>query len=213
MALLVAATAISFLGIDIVMELISSLIAMAVAYYAALGYKATLSRALLYLNLSFSLLGCGMFVDSLLTGLSMTIFKASQAEAIALLRFSTLMLYTCEIIAFSILVFSYIRQRFSSTMTLSSLIMIVLMRGYMPTMEAILIVMLLFISIQAISSASTSRTKASIFVSIAFLLLCLSHVFFMIVRVWLFSYIIAHSLQLLGFIFLLAMLLAVRAKK
>lgn len=201
------------IGVDIVMELVSSLIALVIAYYAAIGYKATLSRSLLHLNISFSLLGCGLLVDGLLTSLSIAILKSSQNEALMLFKSSIAILYVCEFIAFGLLLYSYLRMGLRGSLATFSLSSLALMRGYIPVLEALLVIMLLLIFIQAISNASSSKTKESMLVSMAFLSLCLSHIFFMLIRIWIFSYIIAHLLQLLGFVFLLAMLLIVRSKR
>jgi hypothetical protein len=52
-----------FFGFDSLMEFIGFAIASAVAYQALKGYRLSKERTLLYLNLSFGLLGAGLLID------------------------------------------------------------------------------------------------------------------------------------------------------
>ncbi len=54
-----------FFGFDSFMEFIAFAIAMAVAFQAMKGYTLSRERTLLYLNISFLLLGAGLLVDGL----------------------------------------------------------------------------------------------------------------------------------------------------
>lgn len=49
------------------MEFIAFAIAIAVAFQALKGYRLAKERTLLYLNMSFILLGAGLFIDGLAT--------------------------------------------------------------------------------------------------------------------------------------------------
>jgi len=207
-----ASGVVAFIGFDVLMELVSSIIALIIAYYAALGYKALMSRVLLYLNLSFSVLGCGLFIDALLTAYAVSVISIAESEALLLLKASTFILYFCEVTAFGLLTYAYVRQRLSASMPMAPMV-IALLRGYTPVVEAVIAAILLFIFVQTASNAASSRSKPSIMVSASFLLLCLSHIFFMLTRTWVPSYVVAHTLQLAGFACLLAMLLMVRARR
>ena len=54
-----------FFGFDSLMEFIGFAIVSAVAYQALKGYRLSKERTLLYLNLSFGLLGAGLLIDGL----------------------------------------------------------------------------------------------------------------------------------------------------
>jgi len=196
-------------GFDAIMELISFVIAFAVAYQAFKGYRLTRERTFLYLQFSFVLLAAGLLVD----GLS-TIFVLLARTGARLLGVSSLgytIFFFAQLTAYLILVCAYLQK--TRTLAAESLALSILpvlpVLGYTPTGELILIFLLFFITAQTLINYSVRRTSGSLLVMFAFTMLTLSHAFFLLMLFDARLFVLAHVAQLSGFVLLLVMLLQV----
>ena len=101
-------TPIRFFGFDSLMEFIAFAIASAVAFQALKGYRLSRERTLLYLNVSFGLLGAGLFIDACA---NLIVFLARfHAEFLFLYSIGYTINFVAQLLAYGILVFAYIQQ-------------------------------------------------------------------------------------------------------
>jgi len=201
-----------FFGFDAIMVFISAFIALSIGYYAGKAFKITSERLLLYLNLSFSILGVGLLTDGLTAVYAYTSIVLKHPSAIRLiLMVGNWILSIAEIVAFSLLVYVYIKQSFLSVggFVFAPLIF----KAYNPIAEMILIFLLGYITIQALTNYSIRKETNSMLVFLGFILMLISHIFFFLTSIWALSYILAHTFQLAGFLSLLTMLIRVNKKE
>jgi hypothetical protein len=206
------------------MEFIAFMIALAIAYQAFKGYRITKERTLHYLQFSFALLSCGLFVDSLTGFLGMLARVLRFALTLTLLGYSTYFL--TQVLAYGILIFAYVSQTRSLVRSGASLGLIPLLGfatleaerpfrllgplvEYHPIPEIVLLFLILYVAVQTGLNYSASKARNALLVFLGFLFLALSHLFFVLVLFSPLFFVIGHTLQLLGFVSLLTMLLRV----
>lgn len=199
-----------FIGFDSVMELVSCLIAFAVAYQAFKGYRLTKDRTFLYLQFSFILLAAGLLVDGLA---GLFLLRGALVSRLApLTELGYTILFLSQVVAYVTLIYAYLlKTRLLALETLSFVAIPLL--GYNITSELILVFLLFFISAQTAINFSVRRNPASLLVMLAFGMLTLSHLFFMLTPFDPRLFVFAHVAQLSGFVLLLAMLLQVNRSK
>jgi len=198
-----------FLGFDSLMEFIGFAIAMAVAYQALKGYKISKERTLLYLHLSFVLLGTGLLVDGLA---SLIALRAKLLVGLLLLyAIGYAVNFLAQLLAYSILAFAYFRQTrsISSQSLAATAVLSAFFFERNAIAEFILAILLVYITTQAAMNYSVSRSRNSLLVVGAFASLMLAHFFFMVFVLFPIFFPLAHIAQLFGFLLLLAMLLRV----
>ena len=198
-----------FFGFDSLMEFIAFLIAIGIANQALKGYQLTREKTLLYLNISFVLIGAGLLVD----GLASLIVLLEGARRIFLYPFAVgySINFVAQLIGYGLLVYAYIHQARglgSSTSTLLIAAPLVFFERNAVT-ELILIFLLVYIATQTGINYSMNKSTNSVLVFGAFISLSLAHVFFLIFTVVPIFFPLAHVAQLFGFLLLLAMLLRV----
>lgn len=199
-----------FLGFDVFMVFVSSIIALTIGYYAGKGYKLTSEKLLLYLSLSFSLLGVSLLVDGLVSiYFYLSMFKGAQVSRIVFMA-GNVITSIAEVAAFTLLAYTYVRYSFITAS--SSFLPILMFKNYNPLVEIVLIFLLSYITIQTSISYGWKKELNSLLVFTGFLFILLAHIFFLLTSIYMFCYILAHTLQLLGFIFLLVMLLRVNKR-
>jgi len=198
-------------GFDAIMVFISSFIAFAIGYYAGKAFRMTSEKLLLYLNLSFSILGVGLLTDGLTAVYAYLALTSKPHFNVGLiLVVGNWILSIAEIVAFSLLVYVYVKQ---ASWTVGSFALTPLIfKTYNPLTEMVIIFLLGYISLQALTNYSSRKEANSMLVFIGFIFILLSHIFFFLTSTWIGSYIIAHFLQLSGFLSLLVMLLRVNRK-
>jgi uncharacterized membrane protein YwzB len=197
-----------FFGFGSMMELIAFVIAIAVAYQALKAYNLSKEKTLLYLNLSFVLIGAGLLVD----GLASLIVLVARVHRGFLYLFSVgyTINFLAQVLAYGLLVYAYARQARSLTATTEALAAVpVLFFERNAVTELILIFFLVYIAIQTATNYSVNKNTNSMLVFGAFTSLSIAHVFFLIYTVKPLFYPFAHIAQLFGFLLLLAMLLRV----
>ena len=190
------------------MEFVAFIIAIAIANQALKGYKLSKEKTLLYLNLSFVLIGAGLLVDGLS---SLIVFLAGVRRGF-LYPFAVgyTINFLAQVIAYGLLVYAYIRQARGVTAAgtvLAAMPLLFFQRNALT--ELILIFLLVYIATQTGINYSLNKGMNSMLVFGAFLSLSIAHVFFLIFVVQPIFYPFAHIAQLCGFLLLLAMLLRV----
>jgi len=196
-----------FFGFDSLMEFIAFVIAIAIANQALKGYRLSKEKTLLYLNISFVLIGAGLLVD----GLSSLIVLLEGARRGFLYAFAVgySIYFVAQLLAYGLLVYAYIYQARSVTSpALLAAVPLLFFERNVVT-ELILIFLLVYIATQTGINYSINKTTNSMLVFGAFVSLVVAHGFFLIFIVAPIFFPLAHIAQLLGFLLLLAMLLRV----
>jgi hypothetical protein len=189
------------------MEFIAFVIAIAIANQALKGYRLSKEKTLLYLNISFVLIGAGLLVD----GLASLIVLLSGVRRGFLYPFAVgySIYFVAQLLAYGLLVYAYIHQARSVTdSTLLAAAPILFFERNAVT-ELILIFLLVYIATQTGINYSMNKTTNAMLVFGAFVSLVVAHVFFLIFIVAPIFFPLAHIAQLLGFLLLLAMLVRV----
>jgi len=196
-----------FFGFDSLMEFIAFAIATAVALQAMKGYTLTRERTLLYLNISFLLLGAGLLVDGLAN--LVVLLSRFHRNFIYLSRLGYTIDFLAQLVAYTILVVVYVQQTrtWSGQIAVAALPIALLESN--PFTELILIFLLTYISAQTAINYNISRTTNSLLVFGAFASLALAHVFFLLFTVAPIFFPFAHISQLFGCFLLLGMLFRV----
>jgi hypothetical protein len=197
-----------FFGFDSLMEFIAFVIAIAVSYHALKGYRLANERTLLYLHLSFLLLGAGLALDGL-ANLIVLLVRFHRAF-LFLSSLGYTINFVAQLVAYGLLVFAYIQQTRTSVSQVAMATMPALLFEHNPVTELILLFLLVYIATQTGINYSVSKTASSSFVFGAFVSLAIAHLFFLFFT---FSapvfFALAQIAQLFGFLLLLAMLLRV----
>jgi hypothetical protein len=197
-----------FFGFDSLMEFIAFVIAIAIANQALKGYHLSKERTLLYLNISFVLIGTGLLVD----GLSSLIVLLAHARRAFFFLFGVgyTINFLAQLVAYGLLMFAYIHQ--ARNVGGGS----VIAAAFMPLFfernavsELILIFLLVYIATQTGINFSINKGTNALLVFGAFASLVIAHVFFLIFTVVPIFFPFAQIAQLFGFVLLLVMLLRV----
>ena len=190
------------------MEFIAFAIATAVAYQALKGYRLSRERTLLYLNLSFVLLGAGLLIDGL-ANLIVLLIRFHRAF-LFLSAFGYTINFIAQLLAYGLLVFAYIQQtRNVGAQVAMAAAVPALLFEHNPVTELILIFLLAYIATQTAINYSMNKYASALLVFGAFASLAVAHLFFLLFTLAPVFFPFAHIAQLFGFMLLLAMLLRV----
>jgi len=197
-----------FFGFGSLMEFIAFVIAIAIANQALRGYKMSKEKTLLYLNLSFVLIGAGLLVDALA---SIIVFLAGARRGFLYpFAIGYTINFLAQVIAYGLLVYAYVHQArgiSEGPVLIAAMPFLFFERNAFT--ELILIFLLVYIATQTGINYSINKGTNSMLVFGAFVSLSLAHVFFLIFTIAPIFYPFAHIAQLCGFLLLLAMLLRV----
>ena len=196
-----------FFGFDSFMEFIAFAIAMAVAFQAMKGYTLARERTLLYLNISFLLLGAGLLVDGLAN--LIVLLSRFHRNLLYLSRVGYTINFLAELVAYLILVVVYLQQTHASGGQIAVAVLPIALLESNPFTELILIFLLVYISAQTAINYNLSKSTNSLLVFGAFVSLALAHVFFLLFTIAPIFFPFAHICQLFGFLLLLGMLFRV----
>ncbi len=190
-----------FVGFDSLMQIMGSIIAVAIAYYALKGFRLTKERTLFFLHFSFALLGVGLFTDGVITFPVAAITRLSPLMTLSYyVRMST------EIIAYSLLFYAYLHR---TKQILTGSILGVAIVGYSPILELVVFFLIVYIAVQCAMNYSVREDRNSLLVLVGFLLLAVSHLLSVFPPFFPLLFVMSHFSQLLGFIALLTMLVRV----
>jgi len=197
-----------FFGFDSLMEFIAFAIAIAVAYQALKGYRLSKERTLLYLNISFALLGAGLLIDGFSS--IILLLARSQRTFLVVSAIGYTINFIAQVLAYGLLVIAYVQQarRGGIPMAMAALPAFLLFEHNAVT-ELILIFLLAYISMQTAMNYSVSKTTNALLVFGGFASLTIAHLFFLLFTLAPVFFPFAHIAQLFGFLLLLAMLLRV----
>ena len=189
------------------MEFIAAGIAMAIAYEAMKGYALVKQRILLYLNLSFILLGAGLIVGGFSDGV--IIFAKFHRAFLFLYTIGYTINFFAQLIAYGILVIAYVQQTrsFGTQIAMAALPIMFVQRNSFT--ELILVFLLVYISAQTAINYSVSKSTNTLLVFCAFSCLMFAHVLFLLYTLVPILFPFAQIAQLFGFLLLLAMLFRV----
>jgi hypothetical protein len=193
------------------MEFIAFAIAISVAYQALKGFRLSKERTLLFLNLSFSLLGAGLLIDSLSN--AVVLLARFHRGVIFLSALGYTINFIAQVFAYGILVFAYLQQARGVTVGTVVAALPIAFFEHNAITELILIFLLVYISAQTAINHSISKTTNSLLVFGAFTSLVVSHVFFLLFTLAPIFFPFAHVAQLFGFLLLLGMLLRVNQSR
>ena len=175
-----------------------SIIAVAIAYYALKGFRLTKERTLFFLHFSFVLLGVGLFTDGVVTFPVAAITRLSP-----LMTLSYYVRITTEIIAYSLLLYAYLRR---TKQVLTDSLLVATVVGYNPILELVVFFLIAYITVQCAMNYGARKNRNALLVLVGFLLLAVSHLLSVFPPVFPLLFVVSHFSQLLGFIALLAML-------
>jgi len=194
-----------FVGFDSAMQIVDATIAFAIGYYALKGYRLVKERTLFFLHFSFVLLGVGLLVDGIVT---IPVFAFRGLSPITAVSY--LLRITAEIAAYAVLLFAYVRQTRSlmAGTTLSAMLLY-----YHPLPEIVVFFLVAYLAAQAAMNYSVKKERNSLLVFIGFVLLSVSHMFFILPPILGLFFVMAHVSQLFGFVAFLTMLLRVARVK
>jgi hypothetical protein len=209
------------------MELVAFIIAVAIAYQALKGYRLTKQRTLWYIHLSFAALSAGLLIDSFTGFLGIVARTLRGTLALSLVGYE--IYFLAQLVAYGLLIYAYVSHTRTlnttlSTAMLSSLFGFVTLQAfpirllgplveYHPIPEIILLLLVTYIAIQTGLNYSATKDRNALLVFLAFVLLALSHFFFILEPFRTFFFVIGHILQLVGYISLLSMLVRVTTTK
>ncbi|MGA8904832.1 MAG: hypothetical protein WB661_07475 [Candidatus Bathyarchaeia archaeon] len=197
-----------FFGFDSLMEFIAFAIASAVAYQALKGYRLSKERTLLYLNLSFGLLGAGLLIDGLA---NLVVLLARFHRAFLFLSaFGYTINFLAQLLAYGLLVFAYMQQaRNVGGQVAMAAAVPALFFEHNAITELILIFLLVYIATNTAINYNMNKSTSALLVFGAFASLSVAHIFFLLFTIAPIFFPFAHIAQLFGFLLLLAMLLRV----
>lgn len=210
------------LRIDFLGEIVSAVVSLLIAYYAHRAYRLSRERPLFLLYIGFLLIGVGFVTHALsilLVGflprgtLSTPALVASARLLQTAITVGTVTYWALEIIGYLAIFVAYIFQSKDTQKEALSLQAVppLIAALYPPFFELIMFVLTATILVQVIILYVPQRHHSTFYVVLGFLFLSLAHLAFIFFP---FSengdaiYVFGHTLQLAGFLLLLAMLLS-----
>ena len=221
-----------FIGFSSAMEMAEGLVALLTCYYASRFYGLTGEKSLLWFQVAFLLLGVGLLSHGIATSVALFFLVPGPGPIMAMrvLKATALVLFSCEAIGYGILIFSYVKGggeegapthedgdiAFLAPIALAAkrpprILPEELVKWirYSPFLEAIVLVMLIYLAFRAIHGLTGRGGLGSFLVGFAFLFLTIAHVCFMLSPVLASLYVVGHIFQLLAFTCFLGVVLRV----
>ena len=207
------------------MELVAFIIALAIAYQALKGYRLTKQRTLWYVHFSFGVLSTGLLIDSLAGFIGIAARTLRGTIAFTAIGYS--IYFFAQLLGYSILIYAYVSQTrtmniSTSPVLLASLFGFATLQAapgivarlfgpleYHPVSEILLLFLVFYVAVQTGTNYSATKDRNAFLVFMAFLLLALSHLLFILQLNSPLLIVIGHLLQLSGFVSFLTMLLRV----
>lgn len=199
-----------FLAIDIVLQLITAGVALAIAVFAFRGYRWIGEKNLLYIYLAFTLLAIAFFASGLTYSYAWLakITLSKNAAPLLVLDIGLWIYYILSIVAYGLLAYAYLRR--IRDIPIGAAIVGTSLFLAAPPLETILIVLLFAIFLSQLTHYSARKSRNSFIVLSSFLMLLLSHIFILFGNLASFSYVVGKILQLFAFIALLYLLSRMR---
>ena len=208
------------------MEFAAFIIALAIAYRALRGYRLTGQKTFWYVYFGFAVLSAGLLVDSLASFLGM--LARAPRGTVVFTQVGYSVYFFSQLLAYGLLIYAYASQSrnlraSSSPVMVASVLMFAALQTtpiapikllglgleYHPIAEIVLLFLVAYVTVHTGMNYFTTKDRNAFLVFLAFLFLTLSHIFFILIPISPLSFVIGHTLQLSGFVSLLAMLLQV----
>jgi hypothetical protein len=199
------------LGLDLIFETISGIIALVITYYATKAYRLTGQKKLSDLSTGFLVLSTGMF--GRVIGTWYFVVQFGEAGSTLIFTIVTLAYGFSRIMAYILFVIStrQTKPRFEQDTMENNGVVMILMATFLvdPSLEIIAILVLIIVVLQSILNYMSNRSKFALYVLIGFSLLLLSHIWMaqVISTESAGLYLLSQGAQLLGFLSLLVMLI------
>ncbi|MDW5564316.1 MAG: hypothetical protein SA339_13960 [Methanomassiliicoccus sp.] len=210
-----------FLPYDAAFQMITALVALAVAVYALRGYQWIREKTLYALFLAFTLLSVALFVNSItlfytfLVGISF----AHHAQNVSGADVGFWIYYIISILALLILVYAYASRLREASVAIAGLIVLGQMEvggsliGFAPYMEMVLVALLVIVVTAQAIHLAVKRSWYSLGVTSSFFLILLSHVLLMLSPMEDIVHVAGRTFELIGFLSLLVVLYLLRRGK
>jgi len=206
-----------FLVFSSIMEVVEGSVAFLTCYHALKFYRLTGEKLLLRIHLAFLILGIGLLTHGTAIGITLSLIPS-----FLVFRTSALILFACELIAYVMLAYSYAKAGKEALAPVAPLLLLAREGGrklgpeglirlirYHPLLEALILVVLIYLSYKTISNFMSRGGLNPLLVSFSFLFLTVAHVCFLLSYSLAALYITAHVIQLLAFLSMLLMMLRV----
>jgi len=183
---------------DIILTLISGILCVLIAIYAYKSYMIIKEKTLLYINLTFSLVSTGLFVEVIM--LAMVI----MGKFISLVVIGEYVSVWSQIIGYAILVYAYYKFSLEQKGIIGFIALT--LAPHMLLWYSILIVVVTFIVVKLLINYLINRSRSSALTLVSFIILEISYILLLISLYNLRLYFLAELLRLLAFCMLAIML-------
>lgn len=210
-----------FLPYDALFQLITGLVALAVAIYALRGYQWVKEKTLYALFMAFTLLSAALLINSIT--LSYTYFVgisyARKTQEMSGADVGFWIYYIISIVALLILVYAYASRLRETSVVLAGMALMGQkvvggsLIGVAPYMEMVVVALLVVIIIAQVVHLSVKRSWYSLGVSASFFLILSSHILILFSPVEDIVHVAGRTLELVGFLTLLAVLCYLRRER
>jgi len=198
------------LGVDVLTEIISGLVSIAIAYYAFKCYTLIKESPLFYLNLSFSLLAAGFLTHGVVKARILVLATIRHKPPLPIkflgeVSFAYMICFIAQASAYLLLIYAYLRQ--TKWLAEAAPALLLVLKEYDQPTEAILFFLMTILVSQASINYSARKTSGALLVLTGFSLMAVSHLLFIFVSLGPKMLVAAGIARLLGFLSLLTMLL------
>lgn len=199
-----------FLIIDIVLQLITAGVALAIAAFAFRGHRWIGERNLMFIYAAFTLLAIAFFASGLTYAYALLakVTLSVGAAPILVLDMGLWVYYILSVFAYGLLTYAYLRR--VREVPIAAAIVGTSLFLAAPPLETILIILLFAIFLSQVVHYGARKSRNSLIVTSSFLMLLLSHIFILFGNLASVSYVVGKILQLFAFISLLYLLSRMR---
>jgi len=195
---------VQLIRLDLLLETISGIIALAVSHYANKAYGITEQKRLADLSTGFLILSAGMLGRVVGTLYFFVLQNEGGAGSNTLISVVTIAYGMMRIMAY--LIFAISTRHTRSEKTPSVVILLALPFLLDPSLEMVAILVLIIVVLQSLMNYLSNRNRYAFYVSAAFVLILTSHITSIIAANAIRGYLVGQVLQFLGFAVLLLML-------
>ena len=200
----------SVIGLVLLMELVSSAVSFMIGYYAFKAYKSYSSRGLFLLHSGFTVLGISLTLRVVTTFyiVALRVLDVPSQALRSALSFAGLVFTLTQLFAYSLFVLAYVFQAKSveKTSLMVAAFPLLYLSFFNPYLELIALVLLGYVSAQTLINLLLKKNLDSFLVFLGFSLMLLSHLCFLFMIVNELLLLLGQTLQMIGFLSLLAML-------
>ncbi|MGV9102928.1 MAG: hypothetical protein ACOC38_08205 [Promethearchaeia archaeon] len=190
--------------VDLLLETISGIIALAVSHYANNAYRITEQKRLADLSTGFLILSAGMLGRVIGTLYFFVLQNEGATGSSTLIVIVTIAYGMMRIMAYVIFAISTRHIRAEKAPSITTLLALPFLLN--PSLEMVAILVLIVVVLQSLMNYLSGRSSVALYVFIAFLLILASHIAPVVAVNTIVGYLLSQILQFLGFTALLLML-------